>query len=347
MKRILFLYTEVAEYMLACIEHLAKDELEIHLVRWPINPEAPFQLRHIEGVKVYERNALSDLELQNLVKEFRPDVILTSGWGDKGYLKALKFAPDHAKRVLLFDNHWIGSVRQKVAALTSKWHVRKYFTHVWVPGKPQQSFAKKLGFSSDLVKMGVYCADISTFNGYYQEQNLEKVVDYPKNFLFVGRYLEFKGIFDLWNAFSTFHKEHPDWTLTCLGTGDLWEQRMIQEGIEHVGFVQPQDLGNYIRKAGVFILPSHKEPWGVVVHEMAAAGLPMIVSNEIGAASRFVEGNSNGFSFKSGNEQDLLLAMNSMALKSQKELHAMGKKSHDLAQNLTPEIWKETLLEFC
>lgn len=346
MKRILFFYTEVAEYVLACIEHLAKDDLEIHLVRWPVNPEAPFKLRKLDGVKIYERKEQSDLTLSQLVAEIQPDVILTSGWVDKGYLKAMRSAPAHTKRVLLLDNHWTGSAKQKLAAIASKWLIRKYFTHAWVPGAPQHEFARKLGFKQGHIKTGFYCADIDTFNGYHEAFHLEKMVDYPKNFLYVGRYVDFKGITDLWNAFRTFREDHSDWTLTCIGTGELWDQRQEIEGLEHVGFVQPQDLGPYIRKAGVFILPSHKEPWGVVVHEMAASGLPMIVSHAIGAATQFVTPD-NGFIFEAGNEQQLLLAMHGAAQRSSEELYQMGQSSHELAQKLTPEIWKQTLLEFC
>ena len=41
-KRILFLYTEIAGYTVACLNELRKSEVEIFLIRWSVNKEAPF-----------------------------------------------------------------------------------------------------------------------------------------------------------------------------------------------------------------------------------------------------------------------------------------------------------------
>jgi glycosyltransferase involved in cell wall biosynthesis len=45
-------------------------------------------------------------------------------------------------------------------------------------------------------------------------------------------------------------------------------------------------------------MPSKKEPWGVVLHEMAIAGLPLLASENVGAASAFLREGENGKVFK-------------------------------------------------
>ena len=58
-----------------------------------------------------------------------------------------------------------------------------------------------------------------------------------KKILFVGRYIEIKGIKELWINFVEIIEEfNLDWELWCVGTGDLWDKRMIHSSIKHFGF---------------------------------------------------------------------------------------------------------------
>ena len=47
--------------------------------------------------------------------------------------------------------------------------------------------------------------------------------------------------------------------------------------------------------ADVFVLVSRHEPWGVVVNEAAACGLPLLLSEHVGAAADLLEPGANGF----------------------------------------------------
>ena len=56
-KRIVFLYTEIATYFLACIEKLAlQPNVEITVIRWPLNKEAPFNFSFSPSIAFYTRN---------------------------------------------------------------------------------------------------------------------------------------------------------------------------------------------------------------------------------------------------------------------------------------------------
>lgn len=339
---VLFLYTELAEYTLACIEELEKREVDVHIVRWPVNKEAPFEFRSLSKTRFYDRDELDNTGLINLYQEVKPKIVLTSGWVDKGYMAVCEIARKEAVSVLLFDNHWQGSIRQRIGALMSSRVVGKRFNHCWIPGDAQRTFAHKLGFSDQAITTGFYCADVDHFSAIYQP-NRET---FPKVLLFVGRYLDFKGIFDLWPAFTELYDEgFSDWQLWCTGHGDLWEQRAEHKAITHHGFVQPTQLAELMKNAGVFVLPSHKEPWGVVIHEMAAAGMPIVCADCVGAAGRFVENGANGFLHTPASKDSLKAAMKKIMSKSNDQLNAMSKHSYELAMGLTPRIWADTLLQ--
>ncbi|MBI3517958.1 MAG: hypothetical protein HY062_01190 [Bacteroidetes bacterium] len=87
--KFLFLYTEIAEYVLACCNELAKHG-EVHIIRWPVNKEAPFQFQVNEQIKLYSKTDYNQDQLKQLVGSIHPDVIICSGWIDKDYLNITK-----------------------------------------------------------------------------------------------------------------------------------------------------------------------------------------------------------------------------------------------------------------
>jgi glycosyltransferase involved in cell wall biosynthesis len=61
------------------------------------------------------------------------------------------------------------------------------------------------------------------------------------------------------------------------------------------GGVSEEELARRYVEADVFALLSRHEPWGVVVNEAAASGLPLVLSNRVGAAYDLLRDGENGF----------------------------------------------------
>ncbi len=345
-KKILFLYTEIAEYFLAAVEELSR-RAELHIVRFPVNKEAPFEFRKLPKVKFYDRNKFTDENLIKKLQEINPDLLIVSGWVDKGYLKAAAVFKNKIPVVLTLDNHWTAGLRQQAARILSPIFIRRKFSHAWVPGLPQKKYAQKLGFPENKIKTGFYTADTKLYDNYYQQYKDKKKREFPRNMLFMGRYIPQKGINTLWQAFIEIQEEQPnDWQLICAGTGSLFDHRVKHSKIKHLGFVQPKDMGKLIANTGIFVLPSNFEPWGVVVHEMAAAGYPMILSNKIGAATVFLEEAKNGYTFSADNKEELKKVMKTIIQTPPVELIEMAEHSRKLSTKISPEIWAETALSF-
>lgn len=334
---VLFLYTELADYFLKCCDELSKNN-EVHIVRWPVNKEAPFKFSFSEQIKIYDKSDYVGDALSTLIEKINPDVLVCSGWVDKDYLKATKPYFKKIPTVMTCDTHWTGSLKQYVALLLSRFFLLNTFSHAWVPGKAQYMYAKKLGFKAGRIAEDFYCCDLLKFNALYKNLKPAREAGFPKRFLYVGRYYDFKGITDLWEAFIQLQEEQlSDWELWCLGTGTIPPAQHPK--IKHFGFVQPSDLEPIIAQTGVFILPSRFEPWGVVVQEYAAAGFPLLLSNSVGAGETFLEEGKNGFSFAIHSPLEIKKQLKKIQDLSSKELLLMSEKSHELAQKISPQKW--------
>lgn len=327
-KTILILYTELAAYTIACLEALGKNDVTVHVVHYPVNKEAPFKFDlSNKHVFYYNKQAYNKTQLHELITAIKPELTYCAGWSDKDYLHVIRKSYKTQKTVLGFDNKWFGNIKQQLSTIYAKLFITPYFNYAFVPGNLQALFATKLGFTQTQIIKGVYSADVELFNTIYQKQLNHKTTHLSHRFIYIGRYYDFKGINELWQAFIELQKETPnDWELWCLGTGDV--KPVEHEKIKHFGFVQPNELEHYLFQTSVFILPSRFEPWGVVVHEMAAAGFPLLLSNEIGAKESFLENNKNGFEFEANNFNSIKQTLKNIINKSDEELVVMGQHSH-------------------
>lgn len=341
--KFLFLYTEIAEYFVSCCLELTKYG-EVHIVRWPVNKEAPFQFKIDEKIKIYSKTDYNREQLKQLVKTINPDVIICSGWIDKDYLKITKSYFRKIPTVMTCDTHWNGSFKQRLAMIASRFTLLNIFTHAWVPGQIQKQYVLNLGFKESNIEMGFYSCDLNHFASIYQSQKTQKESLFPKRFIYVGRYYDFKGIKELWQAFINLQDEQPnEWELWCLGIGDI--EPIQHPKIKHFGFVQPNDLANYTSQTGVFVLPSRFEPWGVVVHEFAASGFPLLLSDKVGAKEQFLHEGKNGFTFKSENVKEIKRTLKNIINAKEADLLAMSTYSHHLSKTISPESWVKSLLK--
>jgi glycosyltransferase involved in cell wall biosynthesis len=340
-RKILFLYTELAEYTFSCLRRLYESGTEVHVVRYPVNKEAPFLFSAGGAVRFIERDSLDRKGLDALVRSINPHAIVASGWIDREYVRVCHAYSGKTRTVLALDNKWTGSLKQRLASVASRFTLAKYFHYAWVPGNAQAEYANHLGFAGDRIKKGFYSCDFPAFDKIYRERVAGA---FPHRFIFAGRYYGFKGVKELWEAFIELKTEFPnDWELWCMGTGDIVPVQ--HPSIRHFGFVQPGQLKDHLREGGVFVMPSRFEPWGVVLHEFAAAGFPVICSDQVGAAEAFLQAGRNGYSFPAGSKNGLKEAMRKVMELPEGELAVMGRASNGLAGNITPSTWTDTLLQ--
>jgi glycosyltransferase involved in cell wall biosynthesis len=148
-------------------------------------------------------------------------------------------------------------------------------------------------------------------------------------FLFVGRLIESKGLNVLLEAFRRFE------------TGELWivgdgplrgpiEAMAAQNPrIRFLGYLDGDALADAYRQADVLVVPSLYEPWGLVVHEGLAYGLPAIVTDQVGAGDDLVDAGVNGYIVAAGSSPALADAMQAVAGWAPEQWVLVAKRSSE------------------
>ncbi len=334
---------DLSGYLVACLRTLAGNpDTEVHVIHYAGDSNAPFRFETgREPVTFHLKDHYPGEKLSALVREIAPHAVICSGWADKEYLRACRQVRHSARVILLFDNPWQGTFRQRLAALGGPLYLRRYFDGCWVAGQPQRRYARKLGFAEHEICEGCYSCDHAFFEKMYKQQDEGRLRDTPKVFLYVGRYIGIKGVTDLYRAFADFSKtDNQDWELWCVGMGDDGPPPELDK-VRDFGFRQPSELNEFIRKAGVFVMPSYDDHWGVAVHEFATAGFPLVCSDGVMASSAFLEDRYNGCLYPAGDIGGLTEAFRCISGLPAESLAAMGSRSTRLAAQMTPVIWSE------
>lgn len=344
--RILFLYSEVMGYTVATIRALSASGAEVHVVRWDRKRLTPYALPEIPGTFFYERSSLDFWSLRALTERINPAITVVSGWMDNAYTLLARHLKSLGRVVVVgLDNRWDGTFKQHLASFFSPTRIIEHFySHAWVAGVEQFEYARRLGFRKQQIVFDMYSADLSLFRSVVEAGRERRRVAYPRRFLFVGRLDPIKGLDTLVQAWRLIEDRRFGWELQLVGHGGLRDALRSVPGIIVTDFLQPQELVSEMANAGCFVLPSRDEHWGVVVHECAATGLPLILSDAVGAGSSFLIPGMNGYRFPAGDAVALADAMTKIMSRSVEDLLEMGSGSEALASRITPETSARNLL---
>jgi glycosyltransferase involved in cell wall biosynthesis len=155
-------------------------------------------------------------------------------------------------------------------------------------------------------------------------------------FLFIGRLIKDKGIFEYINAAKIIRKKYP--TVMFNVMGPFWTQNLknntitqkqlqnwIDEGvIDYLG--EKKDVRKYISEADCIVLPSYREGTSNTLLEAASMEKPAITSDTTGCRE-IVDDSITGFLCKVKDEIDLAEKMEKMILLKPDERIEMGKQA--------------------
>ena len=153
--------------------------------------------------------------------------------------------------------------------------------------------------------------------------------------LCVARLAPEKGIDVLVRAIA----EADDSRLVLVVAGDGPERERLErlaadEGVRLVlaGDVEWGRIVELYVAADVFALLSEREPWAVVVNEAAACGLPLVLSDRVGAAHDLLRDGENGALVAAGDVAASAAALRALAASSDLR-RSQGERSRELARD--------------
>jgi glycosyltransferase involved in cell wall biosynthesis len=266
-----------------------------------------------------------------------PDVFIVSGWGTPSFNELGRQVRENGGSVIaMVDNRWRGDLRQLVAPIVFNTKYRNWFKAAIVPGRSAREYVRYLGISDAAIHEGLYGGNSAVF------MPGPPLAERPKRIVFVGRFVERKGIRELATAWAKVATKFPDWELHAVGEGPL--QELLEQTPQTVvyRFKQPEELAVLYRASRFLILPSHEDHWGVVVHEAAMCGCGLILSANVGA--RFDLANEhNSFTFDAGNATALGEAIGRAAGLGEKELRVAYHESLALAYRFGPRSFADAV----
>ena len=271
-----------------------------------------------------------------------PDVLLVNSWHIGEFRYVLQRLQPRPLRVLCMDNQWLGTWKQRLGVVTSPWYVRRLYDAAFLPGERQASFARRLGFPEDRIWHGLLCPDTAALGAKADDPGSPL----RHAFGYLGRLAPEKGILDLLRAYEIYRGPNSDpWPLRVAGAGPLGPALQDRRLVTGSGFVQPSGLRQWMSGIGCLVVPSRFEPWGVVICEAAAAGLPIIATEACGAVPHLVRDFANGRVARTGDAGSIANCMEFVASVDDPRRAAMGRLSRGLARPYTPARWADTVLD--
>jgi glycosyltransferase involved in cell wall biosynthesis len=285
--------------------------------------------------------------VERLVLARRPDAVLVCGWGFPAYrrLRSVAGLAD-VPFIMSMDTPWLGTLRQRLTIPLKRRYAGR-MAAVLAAGERACEHARRIGVAERRIHKGVYAYDERLFHAGLLDERLDLPGGWPRRFLYVGRYVATKGVDVLLDGYAAYRESVTDpWPLTCCGRGSLQGRVAAAPGVTDRGFVQPGDQPAVLRDHGAFILPSRYEPWGVVLAEALAAGLPAVCTTACGAAVELLHPHSNGLLVPPDDPAALAAALRRIHHDVER-LPEMGRRAAAVAPGYASAVWARRVEAIC
>lgn len=170
--------------------------------------------------------------------------------------------------------------------------------------------------------------------------------------LSIGQLIARKGFLELFAIYELLLLRYQSATLLILGEGP--ERRTYQDlvdtkgwkNVHFAGFVQPEELPKWLALADVFVFPSLFDPFGAVLAEAMAAGLPVTASIHAAATEDLVVEAETGIRIDPRDTASSAAAIARLLDLPPARRAAMGEAASRSVGRFTFEATAETMVRF-
>jgi glycosyltransferase involved in cell wall biosynthesis len=318
-----------------------------------------------ERVTLFPRgdyHALSAGEIADAVTQaldrLRPAAVAINGWSVPEARAAVAWCRRQGRRAVLMSETKADDHHRPWWKELVKRQLLRRFDAALVGGRAQGDYLVSLGFPRERIHFGYDVVDNWYFKAEAREaraeaERLPRELRLPERyFLACTRFLARKNVDGLLQAYKLYRQQSDGqaWGLVILGSGEEGESLLALAGelglhdVQWPGFVQYDELPTYYGLAGAFIHPAKAEPWGLVLNEAAASGLPILCSRTVGARYELVRDGENGMLFDPNDSDDITSAMIRVAEMEPERRAAMGRRSEAIVADWTPARFGRQLM---
>ncbi len=272
--------------------------------------------------------------LRPLMRSFRPDAVIVGGWNQPAFWEALVAA----KSPLLWveSNASDSRARGGVANAIRRLALSRASVFL-VPGRASRAYLRGFGVADERIFDAPNAIDFRVFAERVEAARAERDVLRAQLgldgcvFFYAGRFEHEKGLDVLLEAMDGVSGQ-----LVLIGSGPL--APALRDRARIVGQLTRDELVPWYAAVDVLVLPSRSEPWGMTLNEGAAAGLPLVATDAVGAAHDLIEPGANGFRVPAEDAVALREALRTLATDGELRRRA-GARSRELAERFRPEAW--------
>jgi glycosyltransferase involved in cell wall biosynthesis len=159
----------------------------------------------------------------------------------------------------------------------------------------------------------------------------------------IARLTDSKGFGELFKLYERVLETQPQTTLFIAGNGPQAEeyQNLVRDkgwnNVKFLGFQQSTDLAKYVALADVFVFPTLVDPFGAVLPETMAAGIPAVSSIYAYSTRDLILEGENGFRIDPKNINDAADKVLAILNLPRERWEQMGKKANEAASKFTFE----------
>lgn len=300
--------------------------------------------------RYWERNILLNRGLIAALEQVTPEVILCGGYNYIASWQAMAWARKRHTPFLAWVESTANDKRGRHALV--EFLKRKFIANCSafvVPGKSSTEYVLDFNVPLENIFVAPNAVDIEFFSRRAEQVRREAAfhrqrLQLPlRFFLYVGRLVEEKGVFDLLAAYGNLAQDlRNEIGMVFVGNGRAKSALMAQAAklgcgsVKFAGFAQKEELPHYYALAEACILPTYTDPWGLVINEAMACGLPVIVTDAAGCARDLVEEKWNGLLVRSQRPEELTGALEMIANNPEMRW-SMGQRSRERIMQYSPQ----------
>jgi glycosyltransferase involved in cell wall biosynthesis len=277
--------------------------------------------------RICSYNFLVNWGLNRLLDEISPDILICGGYSYLASWQAARWCQRRGIPLALWSESTTHDHRHgyRCVEFVKRQFLQRCRAFV-VPGRSALEYLVSLGIQDDAIVTAPNAVDNDFFAEAARMARIRAAhyrahYSLPERFfLYSGRLVKSKGVFDALDAYASLAPGlRSEVGLVFAGSGaamcDLQKRaaRIHPGRVQFAGFVHREYLAVLYALADMLIFPTHSDPWGLVVNEAMACGLPIITTRVAGCAADLVENGRNGFLVEAGAVNQLASAMDLLA----------------------------------